>query len=197
MQEQPTDAAGRDHYPSGRQQHCAGCRCGEHTADFPIDDQQPSCFQSFEHGDRRRRAHRVGQHPHDHPPGTIACRVYDAAPRMCGFQTQAKRTRRVVIEAHTVPEQRFDGGRRRRRDPPRDLDITQYAARRERIGEMQFRVVVRPDCRGDAALGPGARRFRTERCLCQHDGRHGRQSQCGHQTGQAAADDHRRTPDIE
>lgn len=79
----------------------------------------------------------------------------------------------------------------------RDLDITQCAAGCERVGEMQFRVVVRPDGRGDAALGPSARRFRTERCLCQHDGRHGRQAQRGHQTGQATADDHRRAPDIE
>ena len=69
--------------------------------------------------------------------------------------------------------------------------VAQSLARRERVGEMQFRVVVGPDCGGYAALGPAARRFGAERRLGQHDGRHGRQSQCGHQTGQAAADDQR------
>ena len=57
--------------------------------------------------------------------------------------------------------------------------------------------VVGPDCGGYAALGPAARRFGAERRLGQHDGRHGRQPQCGHQTGQAAADDHRCASDIE
>jgi hypothetical protein len=59
---------------------------------------------------------------------------------MGGFQTEGKRTRCSAIEAHTVAKQRFDGGRRRRRNPLRDRHVAQSVARRERVGKMQFRV---------------------------------------------------------
>jgi hypothetical protein len=53
---------------------------------------------------------------------------------MGGFQTEGKRTRCIPIEVHTVAKQRFDGGRRRRRNPPRDRHVAQSVARRERVG---------------------------------------------------------------
>ena len=63
--------------------------------------------------------------------------------------------------------------------------------------QMQFRVIVRSDRSGYAALGPTARGFRAKRRLGQHDDRRRSQPQRGNQPSQAAADDHRCAADIE
>ena len=49
VEEQPADAAGRQHDTAGWQQHRTECRCRQHAADHAVGDYQPTHLEIFQY----------------------------------------------------------------------------------------------------------------------------------------------------
>jgi len=196
MLEQPTDAAGRQHNSAGRHQDGAGVRRHKHADDGAIGGQQTARFETLEHRDRGRRPYRLGEGAHDLLTCAVAGRVHDATPRMRGLHAKLQRTARSAVKAHAVAQQRFNGRRPSHGDTPRDVHVAQSSARREGVGEMQRRIVIRTHSSGDTTLCPDARGLTLQGRLGEHHNWHRRQTKRRHQSGNSTANDNGHATDV-
>jgi hypothetical protein len=196
VEEQPADAAGRQHDTAGGQQHRTECRCRQHAADHAVNDHQSTYFEIFQQCDRGCLPHRSRKRPHDLSAGAIASGMNNPASSVRRLPAQAYCSSRTTVKAYPVLQQRFDSGRPGCGDLFGDVGITQAVACGERIREVKFGIVIWPYGGGDASLRPGAGGLGLQCSLGEHNDRHRRQAQSRHKPRDAAADDHRGPADM-
>ena len=180
--EQAADAASRDDRAARFENHRPAIAFGDNSCHGVVFDEQAPRRETLHQGDGGRLARETGQGPHDFASAGIAAGMNDPPARMRGFEAKRKFALAVAVERHAAPDQCVDRGRRRFEDRARDRLVAKSVAGVERIGEMKRKIVVRPNARGDPALGEDARRFISKRGLAEEDYRPRRQ---GKSNGQA------------
>jgi hypothetical protein len=81
----------------------------------------------------------------------------DAAAAVRGFEAERQAAVRVAVEDDAQPLEVGDGSGCRSGDAPDNRGIAEPVAGRQRIGGVQRRLIVGPDCRGDAACAQAGR----------------------------------------
>src|SRR3984893_3172572 len=187
--EQAADSACRDDGALRSENRGAADAFGENSCHAVVFDEQPPRRETLDQGDRARFARKTGQWPHDFASAGIAAGMNDPPPRVRRFEAKGKFALAVAVERHATPDQFADRGRRGFEDRARDRFVAETIAGLERIGEMQRKIVVRPNTRGNPALGEDARGFNSKRRFAEEDYRPGRQAKSGGQARQTAAYD--------
>ena len=186
MEEDASHAAGRQHHMAGAMKDPAVLGVtGQHAVDPPVADDQIDGEGLGHHRDRTGAANEVGELVGQDAACGVTPGMDDPRPPMGRFTAEHRRSVGIAVEGRPGGEQPADLVGAFRRQQPGHQGIRDPGARRDGIGGMVARIVVRADRGGHSALCIGAGTAGQVRRLGQQGHRSRRQAQGGGQAGHA------------
>ena len=186
-------SSSREHDRARRQDEAAResgviCRRDLEPGHAAVSENEIARGQAFEHGDRRRRAHRLHERVHDSAPRRVALDVKNAALAVRRLAAEGEMAFEVLVEGDAVAQQVLDALTRLARKQECDLLIDDAGAGRDRVGGVIFRAIALGERRGDAGLRPEARRSFAEARRRDDRDRTRRELERGEESGKPGAD---------
>jgi hypothetical protein len=155
---EPAEASGRDHEAGGRQEQRSRRPDCQHAGDAAIMHKETTGLDSLEHRNRCRSTDGSDEGAHDLASGGITAGMKDTSATVRSLETDVEGAAGIAIEDDTVAKERGDGIVSGAGNAFDCAPIAQTVARRDRIGGVEGRRVIVPECGGDTALSPNARR---------------------------------------